>query len=62
MLEIYDLGMRMGRRALLTIAGTVRGEKPSKFIRFARGQKQALREAESILGNLDKYADRKSVV
>lgn len=54
MLEIYDLGMRLGRRALLTIAGTVRGEKPSKFIRFARGQKQALREAEKILGNLDR--------
>lgn len=54
MLEIYDIGMRLGRRALLAIAGTVRGEKPSKFIRFAHGQKTAIEEASTILSGLDR--------
>lgn len=54
MLEIYDIGMRLGRRALLALAGTVRGENPSKFMRFACGQKKAAAEAVSVLSGLDR--------
>lgn len=54
MLEIYDLGMRLGRRSLCAVAGAAQGETPSKFVRFARGQKDAVREAEAATSGLDR--------
>lgn len=54
MLEIYDLGMRIGRRALYVLAGAARGESPSKFIRFAKGQKSAIDEVEAAVKGLDR--------
>lgn len=54
MLEIYDLGMRIGRRALLAFAGAARGEAPSKFARFAKGQKGAVRELHEAAAGLDR--------
>lgn len=54
MLAIYNLGMRIGRRALYALAGAARGDAPSKFIRFARGQKRAIAEAGEALSHLDR--------
>ncbi|MCM1356731.1 MAG: hypothetical protein NC212_10055 [Staphylococcus sp.] len=46
--------MKIGRHALSALAGAVRGERPSKFMRFARGQKDALKEAEKAASLLDR--------
>lgn len=53
MLEIYDLGMRLGRRAIFAIAKTVRSAEPSKFIRFAHGQRQVSGEVDIVAERLD---------
>ncbi len=54
MLALYDIGMRIGRRALNALAGAARGDAPSKFIRFARGQRKAIAEAGESLSHLDR--------
>lgn len=53
MLQIYDLGMRLGRRVLAAIAKASRAQQPSKFIRFAKGQLSVLSETESAAASLD---------
>lgn len=54
MLHIYDFGMRIGRRALLAAAGAARCDAPTKFLRFARGQKTATADAEEAVNDLDR--------
>lgn len=53
MLDIYDIGMRIGRRAVLTTARIARGAKPSKFVRFTRGQQSVLAEVSKVAEILD---------
>lgn len=43
----------MGRRAIFALAGAARGDEPSKFIRFARGQRKSAAEVESVGRQLD---------
>lgn len=52
MLCIYDLGMRIGRRAVLATARMARGAKPSKFVRFAQGQRSVITEARKVAASL----------
>ena len=54
MLHIYNLGMRIGRRALLAIARMSRSDVPSKFVRFARGQKKVLSEMDKGMEKIDR--------
>ncbi|MCM1075745.1 MAG: 3-deoxy-D-manno-octulosonic acid transferase [Bacteroides sp.] len=46
--------MRIGRRAIFAAADIVRGNTPSKFIRFARGQKCVIDETISAASALDR--------
>lgn len=54
MLEIYDLLMGFGNRAIHALAGTVRPDKPSKFMRFAYGQKVVAEETKAVAASLDR--------
>lgn len=54
MLQIYDFGMRLGRRALVAIAKASRADSPSKFIRFAKGQLKSKSSVEDVEESLDR--------
>lgn len=54
MLQIYDLGMRMGRRAIFALSKTVCRNTASKFLRFILGQKRTLKEVASAAAGLDR--------
>ncbi len=53
MLQIYDFGMRLGRRLLDTVDKMPQSNSQSKFFRFVKGQQKALDEVASVASRLD---------
>lgn len=54
MLQIYDLGMRIARRAILSFSKLKPKDSPAKLSRFANGQRHILKTVENGVKNLDR--------
>ncbi len=54
MLQIYDFGMRIARRAILSFSKLKSEESPAKFSRFAKGQQHLIETIENGVKNLDR--------
>ncbi|MCM1138463.1 MAG: polysaccharide pyruvyl transferase family protein [Muribaculum sp.] len=53
MLQVYDLGMRIARRAILSFSRLRRKDSPAKLSRFANGQRHILKTVEENVKELD---------
>lgn len=54
MLYIYDFGMRIARRAILSFSKLKSKESPAKFVRFANGQRHVMETVEKGAAKLDR--------
>lgn len=54
MLQIYDFGMRVGRRAILSFSKLKPADSPAKLSRFAHGQRNAIEMVEQGVRDLDR--------
>ncbi|MDE6860206.1 MAG: 3-deoxy-D-manno-octulosonic acid transferase [Duncaniella sp.] len=54
MIQIYDFGMRIGRRAILSLSKIKPKDSPAKLSRFARGQRHAIEMVESGVTGLER--------
>lgn len=54
MLQIYDIGMRIGRRAILWYSKMKPSDSPAKLSRFAHGQTDAIEMVEAGVKDLDR--------